>query len=218
MLCSDWHILQRHGGFCCSDCIDLVREKLAKSSAVCTPSSIWLLFCSPIMPDRVYQSFFVSLLLSAILVCQCWWFFSSYTLYIFLSWSIHNRQSAFDRVLRYRLSSILECLRLLRHSASNHGVRAPNLRRIFTAGQCLFSGFSNVVSYRSASSSTGIQINESRFVESGGFQVSLKRTVWHLLPRSSTIYPKIFWTGFSSVHFEIYECAIGQHRTNLYFI
>ena len=86
------------------------------------------------------------------------------------AWSIHNRRSAFDCVLRYRLTSILKCLLLLRHSASNHGVREPNLRRICAAEQCLFGRFSNV-----ASSSTDISVHDIEVCEqSGDFQVSLK--------------------------------------------
>lgn len=122
-------------------------KNLEKSSAMSTPSSTWLMFCPSMMPDRICQSFLVlppavSNLRS--LDRQCWQFFFSYSKCIFLSCSIHNRRPVFDRVLRCRISSILECLRMLRHSASNYGVRG----QIFALS--LFSWSSNVVSYRSA--------------------------------------------------------------------
>ena len=62
------------------------------------------------------------------LVLQCWWFFSSYSAYIFLSCCTNASLSVSDLISQYRLSSILEYLRDWRHSASNQVVNGTNLR------------------------------------------------------------------------------------------
>ena len=82
-------------------------KNFAKSIAVWLLSSALAIF-SPIIPESVLQSFFMFPLLSAILVLQCRWFFSSYNACIFLSCCIHASLSVSDLVHWYRLSSILE--------------------------------------------------------------------------------------------------------------
>ena len=83
-------------------------------------------------------------------------------------------------------SSILDRLRLARHSASNHGVSSPHLRRRLIIRQCLMNNSDISLLYKSASSSTDKSANASGLIpfpeKFWGIQISsiLQRpNSWH---------------------------------------